>query len=205
MKIAVIDIETTGLDPYKDQILEVGCVIETWPPTQPIANLPKWQAYVLHERLTGNPFALNMNKKIVEYIAKPDKFPELTFVDPAALALFLEGFLLKEEVLEKNREGKMVANCAGKNFAKFDWPFLEEAGVLRNWTPRHRVLDPMPLYLQWEDQQPPSLDVCLERAGIKKDRFEQHTAIGDCHAVTALLRRGLEKLVPNTLLDDNLR
>lgn len=217
MKYACIDIETTGLDSEKDQILEFGCVLDVWPPAVPIAELPRFQCYISHDRIEGHPMALAMNERIIGKIANRSAYPEDKFMDLGYLRVALEGFLisngfLDSKEIEANNSAPIGAKimkpsvtCAGKNFAKFDWPFLETAGIFWNWTPRHRVLDPVTMYLRWEDEKPPALKDCLERAGINPKRFDAHTAIGDCEAVIALLRYGMcctldNRPVPKELL-----
>lgn len=66
MKIVSIDIETTGLDAYEDQILEVGLVAyDTEKPfTQSPAN--SLRILLIRDSIAGNLFALNLNAGILK-------------------------------------------------------------------------------------------------------------------------------------------
>jgi hypothetical protein len=82
--------------------------------------------------------------------------------------------------------------AAGKNFAGFDRPFLD----IVSQGPRavklkfaHRCLDPGTLYTLPTDEKPPSLQDCLDRAGIKQT--VQHEAMDDARAVCRVLRAKL--------------
>lgn len=66
MKYVSIDIETTGLDPEKHQILTIGAVIEDSNNTLPIEDLPSIHIAILRKEIVGSPFAINMNRDIIE-------------------------------------------------------------------------------------------------------------------------------------------
>jgi hypothetical protein len=68
MKYISIDLETTGLEKDRYQILSFGAIIEDTENKLPFSEIPKFHAAILHNELTGSPFALNMNKKIIEAI-----------------------------------------------------------------------------------------------------------------------------------------
>ena len=68
MKYISIDLETTGLDPENCQILTIGAVIEDTNNIKPMEELPTFHAAILHRRIEGSPFAINMNKGIIESI-----------------------------------------------------------------------------------------------------------------------------------------
>jgi len=68
MKYISIDLETTGLDPENCQILTIGAVIEDTNNIKPMEELPTFHAAILHRRIEGSPFAINMNKEIIESI-----------------------------------------------------------------------------------------------------------------------------------------
>lgn len=66
MKYVSIDIETTGLDPEKNQILTIGAVIEDTSNREvPVKDLPSFHGAIYYEELIGSPFALNMNSEII--------------------------------------------------------------------------------------------------------------------------------------------
>jgi DNA polymerase III epsilon subunit-like protein len=68
MKYVSIDLETTGLEKDRYQILSFGAIIEDTEKKLPFSEIPKFHAAILHNELSGSPFALNMNKKIIEAI-----------------------------------------------------------------------------------------------------------------------------------------
>lgn len=78
MKFLSIDIETTGLDPHNNQILEFGAIaIDTSYPTVPY--IAEFRAVFIHQELTGNPIALTMNSKLIDDIGFVLKSKEFDF------------------------------------------------------------------------------------------------------------------------------
>lgn len=182
MKYVSIDIETTGLDSARDQILEIGAIfddgkIDLW-------KLPRFHCYVHAKIMTGDPFALAMNAEIIKKIANkdPDCMENRQIVGYFANWLTVScGYDLGSE--------KVV--YAGKNVGSFDLPFLDNN--IDGWRglPRHhRILDPAMLYLKADDKGPLSLADCLERAGIQKS--VKHTALEDAEDVVRLIRHGVK-------------
>jgi len=70
MKYISIDLETTGLEKDRYEILSFGAIIEDTENKLPLSEIPKFHAAILHSELTGSPFAFNMNKKIIEAIVQ---------------------------------------------------------------------------------------------------------------------------------------
>lgn len=70
MKYVSIDLETTGLNSEKNQILTFSGVIEDTTKKLSFEEVPKLNVYILYDELTGSPFALNMNSKIVASISR---------------------------------------------------------------------------------------------------------------------------------------
>jgi len=68
MRYLSIDIETTGIDADQDQILSVGVILEDTTKKLPFAIVPKLHIAVLHNRLNGSPFAINMNANLIATI-----------------------------------------------------------------------------------------------------------------------------------------
>lgn len=69
MLYVAIDIETTGLDTENNDILSIGAIIEDTNKKLPYEDLPKFHVAVLHESISGSPFAINMNKDLIEWIS----------------------------------------------------------------------------------------------------------------------------------------
>lgn len=87
MKYVSIDLETTGLETENHQVLSIGAVIEdTLNPHVKVEDLPTFHGVIVHNQLTGSPFALNMNRDLIEKISvwqntKPEgrkEFEQLT-------------------------------------------------------------------------------------------------------------------------------
>ena len=65
MQYLSIDIETTGLDPEKMEILSVGVIMEDTNNPLPFDKIPKLHIGVLHDEMYGSPFALNLNRELI--------------------------------------------------------------------------------------------------------------------------------------------
>ena len=68
MKYVSIDIETTGLDTEKCEILSIGAVIEDTNNPLPLDQLPSFHVAIKRENITGSMFAINMNRDLIETI-----------------------------------------------------------------------------------------------------------------------------------------
>jgi len=99
MKYLSIDIETTGLDPETNQILSIGAIVEDTDNKLSFEEIPKFHACILAEQLVGSPFAINMNKDLIEAMVQyqtahdPDKKRDLVQMTGMH-------FLHKEDVVE---------------------------------------------------------------------------------------------------------
>lgn len=188
-----IDIETTGTEPDWCQIIEFGAVIDDH--LSPVDNLKHFHAYVYHDKIVGQPFALQMNAAILLKLAKAEKairdkssveFEGDLFVRPKALGKLFKGFLDGAGV-----QGAPVA--AGKNFASFDRQFLlrlEQFDVAFH----HRTMDPAMLFWEPGDDVPPGSEECKKRAGIPG--AVAHTAIADALDVIRMIRVARERRTP---------
>jgi DNA polymerase III epsilon subunit-like protein len=70
MKYISIDVETTGLEKDRYQILSIGAILEDTEKKLSFDEIPKFHAAILHNEITGSPYALNMNKGIIEAIVQ---------------------------------------------------------------------------------------------------------------------------------------
>lgn len=189
MKFLSIDIETTGLDPQKNQILEFGAVaIDTSCGNAPYVD--DFRAVFIHQELTGNPIALTMNKELINDISCVLKSKDFDFNIQNELELNDVCVRSSEEFqkyfdqwLERIGFTERLT-LAGKNLASFDLKFLEAAGIKIKY--RHRMIDPAILYVDWStDETLPDLQQCLDRAGIEKS--VEHTSIADAMDVAELV------------------
>lgn len=65
-----IDIETSGLEPLNNSVLSFGAIIEDTTNKLPYEKLPKFNAIVLQNQITGSPRAISMNKEIIALIGE---------------------------------------------------------------------------------------------------------------------------------------
>lgn len=70
MKYLSIDLETTGLDSEKYQILTFSALLEDTTKKLPFDQCPKMNIYILREEIIGSPFAINMNSRIIASISR---------------------------------------------------------------------------------------------------------------------------------------
>ena len=198
MRYVSIDIETTGLDPDKCQIIELAAVIDDL--VTPFEELPKFR-YLVKEAAEplyrGEPYALSMHAALFREIATRSAVP----FDP------YRSYLINEDILESEAR---LTGClrnwlkeygvtpdlflaAGKNFAGFDARFMRRLPQADLFTWEHRVLDPGPLYMLPTDTIVPSTNTCIERAKMQGMEIhnipgDPHTALYDALMVCALIR-----------------
>ena len=200
-----IDIETTGLDRQNDQVLEVGAVIEDTDKQLPFEEIPKYKAIINHNRISGSPYAINLNARIFEILAKfnflaPRDIEEAAeyrkvhnIISPEYLPLSFHTFLsangFKDQIsYDPEVKGKIKIITAGKNFGSFDKPFLERMPNFTDYIDLgHKSIDPANSFLDFEtDTRIPSLDECMKRAGVEGK--VTHNALLDAWDVVRVLR-----------------
>jgi hypothetical protein len=208
-----IDIETSGLEYKKHNILSIGAIIEDTEKKLPFEECPKFNALVIQREIVGSPTALVMNSNIIslmsEYIETDNagriKLQELENDYPYGYEFYDQDNVVKAFYwfLEDNGFGNgkesrtfingntkpITINVAGKNFGVFDKLFLQE---LPWWTKlirvRQRILDPAILMVNWNsDESLPPLSVCKERAGL--NNYVTHNALEDAWDVIEVLRK----------------
>jgi hypothetical protein len=65
-----IDTETTGLKTEEYDILSIGAIIEDTEKKLPYEDLPKFHVAIKRQEIKGSPFALNMNRDLIETIVQ---------------------------------------------------------------------------------------------------------------------------------------
>ena len=175
MKYVSVDIETTGVRPQQDQILQLAMVVEdTRYPEIPVAELPHFCCLVKHDEYWGNAYALGLNAWILDLLSGRTKaaspYP-IYDLDEMAEAT---GKFLDDQLGTRDR-----INVAGKNAAGFDIPFLPLS--LRERF-RHRVIDLGSVFVDWSKDRLPAL-------GDLIDTEVTHDALGDARDVITCLRR----------------
>lgn len=177
LKYVALDVETTGRDPAKHQVLELALVVETdW--VTPVADLPCLRLTVDHPMICGEVKALTMNRDLLAEICQ--RGGDATRFDAwSKVRKFLSLFFADDEKV----------TVAGKNAGSFDLPFC--AATFEGWEPRrfyHRVLDVGSVYLDpFADAHLPDSAECMRRAGLPGP--VPHTALEDARCVVQMLRR----------------
>lgn len=194
-----IDLETTGLDAQKCQILEIGLVfdnstvqVEHQHIDKYLETLPTARCYIKHERIVGEAYALMMNANIIKQLALAHRQRFSIAEDNTEIIRAYDAAQWVNDQIKTliPFEQQKRVTVAGKNFQSFDIHFLRN---LEDWAKteeslNRRVLDPGTLYFNpLEEDVPPSLDECLQRAGWK-DRKVNHTAVEDAKDVLRVLR-----------------
>ena len=173
-KYISLDIETTGLDPNEDQIVEIGMIVDNL--ESPVSELPSLRLLLKREKYSGNAFALSMNHKI---ILEASREGVSRYEAKTQMIQFIEKYF---------RDGRITVG--GKNLAGFDIPFLKnEFPEVVGWF-KHRVLDIGPMFYQLGDTQVPDLKTCLERSKIHKNI--EHDALADAEDVIRCIRYKLK-------------
>lgn len=179
MRYISLDLETTGLDPTRDQVLSLAMVAEdTEHPNVPLVELPHLHLYVKHERYSGDAFALALNVGILkELAAKPEDRIHTVVLSGEDLGRAVAHWLGGQGI-SRLRKGTL----AGKNVAGFDLQFLP---WLKDYF-HHRVIDAGSVFIDWKADKVPSLIDLSTRLGTFAPT---HGALDDARAVIDLLRK----------------
>ena len=188
MRYVSLDLETSGPNPRRHQVLELAAVIEDSRHPRPLAELPAFRRVVRHPEYVGTAGALALNARLLVELAQ--KTPNAELCGPSELLPQLREFLLAHGFRPDKRDCVAVT-MAGKNIASYDLGFLQE---LPGWGTLVRA-DPAAFYLNWhKDSRLPSMTICKARA-----RFDDHTvaheALADALDVVRLLRPFYERPV----------
>ncbi|MCR5887849.1 hypothetical protein LRS06_08665 [Hymenobacter sp. J193] len=186
MRYLSLDLETSGSNPQRHQILELAAVVEDTRQLRPLAELPAFRRVVRHQEYVGTAGALALNARLLAELARKEPNPELC--KPAELLPQLRAFLLAHG-FKTDKHDCVAVTMAGKNIAVFDLGFLRELpgyGTLVRAEPA--MLDPAAFYLNWrKDTRLPTMQTCKARAGFEDDTVA-HQALADALDVVQLLR-----------------
>lgn len=180
------DIETTHLEPDSGDIIQVAMVFDDLgKPNLKVEQMPTFNAYVNKAVYKGSAYAIAMHSEKWKYIAKPD----ITKCDVIDEDRFIEAMV---EFIKSNQTEKFgYPTMAGKNFAMFDWRFIERLPKAKELLKiKHRVIDVGDLYLRKTDSALPGLEECIKRAKIKNESVT-HDALNEAQIVVKLIRRKL--------------
>lgn len=185
MKFISLDLETTGLDPVENQIIEIGCVFVD---TQK-KIYKEFHKYVRNPKYIGSEYALALNARIFE-VLKENKDQDIIHISNLGLALSV---WFKECEYGYDEE----IYIAGKNVEAFDLKFIRNQIQGLSNPFKRRTLDPAVLYLNiLEDNDIPNLQECKNRAGFK-DIEVSHNALEDAWDVVNLLLQNKITLEPH--------
>lgn len=186
MRYLSLDLETSGSNPARHQVLELAAVIEDSRHPLPLAELPAFRRVVRHPEYVGTAGAIALNARLFQELAQKTLNPELC--SPEDLLPQLREFLLAHS-FKLDKKGCVAVTMAGKNIGVFDLGFLKELpgyGTLVRAEPA--MLDPAAFYLNWrKDSRLPSMSICKARAHFT-DREVAHEALADALDVVRLLR-----------------
>ncbi|MBX0292679.1 3'-5' exonuclease [Hymenobacter sp. HSC-4F20] len=186
MRYLSLDLETSGGNPQRHQILELAAVVEDTKRLRPLPELPTFRRVVRHPEYVGTAGALALNARLLQELARQDPNPELC--TPNELLLQLREFLLAQG-FKTDKQNCVTVTMAGKNIASYDLGFLRVLpgyGTLVRAEPA--MLDPAAFYLNWrKDTRLPTMQTCKARAGFEDDTVA-HEALADALDVVQLLR-----------------
>lgn len=194
MKYLSIDIETTGLNPVLDQVLEFCAVADDF--ETPMGKLPSFTRLVKHERIKGNPFALQMNAEILKLISQSKVGCDHVSQTNSDGVCTEDQLLYQFAAWLKNFNDEsgmyfdtMNIKVGGHNAAGFDVQFIKRLpgyGEVVNF--HHRVLDVGSLYFEPTDHELPGTQKCLTRAGFGANSPLYHRAYPDALQAVKLIR-----------------
>jgi DNA polymerase III alpha subunit (gram-positive type) len=192
MKYLAVDLETTGLTAGVNQIIEIAAILDDSDPSSQLAKtvvkkLPRFHAFIAHNRMTWDTVALRMNWELMREILAAGTATIYEAMLPKAFRQWLTDLGIPEDY---------KFTMAGKNFGSFDLGFLENVVGWREAVPmRHRFFDLTTIYFNpVKDQIPPSLEDCMKRLGME-DGCVKHRAIEDAEFVVLGLREHWKKPV----------
>lgn len=189
IKLVSIDVETTGKHHGFNQIIEFGAVVDDWNHVKPIAQLPTFQSFMIHDQYVCDPYAAYLNRRIFGKLCGEAALAQgESMGTPSQVFANFYQFLLDQGFEPHYKTGAIQFVAVGKNFQAFDLKFLEETP---EWTerfrPRSRTYDPAILYHDQKlDDLPPDMATCLERAGL--DEMVDHRALPDALQALKLIR-----------------
>ena len=165
-----IDIETTGLDPVRCQILSFGAVLAN---DRNIEKCPTFYRVLRHDFIRGEPYALQMNNELLGEGPAYGIRPASLFSDFAQwLGLW----------------GLTKVTPVGKNFGSFDLQFLLNLDPQFDGLFSHRSLDVGALYAT--PSGIPSQSELLKTYKPPFD-FKEHNALDDAKCSLQLAYRKL--------------
>jgi DNA polymerase III epsilon subunit-like protein len=178
-----LDLETTGLVHENPQILQIGAVFNTFEKDK----LPNVFNVIVDNgnELHGNPYALSMNKWILDMILNSRKGIS-TKISVISLEIAKIAWTQWLEFCQE-KTGQKHLTVAGKNVAGFDIPILSQNGFDVSKF-RHRVIDPGSMYFT-DFGYVPSLDEIAKLLNLQE---VSHNALDDAFMVDRAISHKLQ-------------
>jgi oligoribonuclease len=213
MRYISCDIETSGLDYKRHQVLEIGAILENTKIPYSFEDIPKFECIIDHNEISGSPVAIHMNARIFQILdsyhreSDPKVKEEIRVKNKIMTEIqAVEAFhkwiyevmefstdpyvspFKKQRGAQLKPTGPLRVSMAGKNFATFDKLFLNQLKGFQGYIKmRQRILDPAILFVDWkEDESLPNLTQCKNRAGFED--MVTHKAIEDAWDVVEIMR-----------------
>lgn len=189
MIVVSIDIETTGLKPTKNGIIQVGaCVFNLLDPFDP-DECKKGLWYLDEPNQVWDQQAIVSNAHIIDKMLELKRKGETENVMGYAEFLGEFTYFLNQSGVRQDK-GFTVT---GKNYMGFDHQFLcsNIPGWANSIKIKHRSIDVASHFWMPGDTALPTLQECLERAGIS--RPVSHTALDDAIDVAELTHIAMSK------------
>lgn len=191
MKLVIIDLETTGLRPYRDQVLSCALVLlDTESIPESVFSLPAIEFRLKRSEIRGQPFALQMNAELIRQTLEGTEQDRVSYISHDLLPYEIHKFLADHhwvdgETRKSAFDHKLI--WCGKNVASFDLQFLlqENDGTYGyHLAPAfaHRTFDIGSYMATIADEMVPDLKECMTRANIQHP-FVEHQALADCYDV----------------------
>jgi hypothetical protein len=201
-----LDIETTGLDVERVQILQIGWVLDDG--ISPRDQLEKGSILIQNDEIVyGENYAIGMNAWIFQELMKKkaDRKYETCRPEDGIVALMraiekAANMALTFDSIEGVARPNQRVQIAGKNVGNFDWPIiLNNLKRLKNGPPRseaipesekrlnrvdHRFIDCGAVYFDTFGKNP-GFDLICKEANIPEIN---HDALDDAMAVVIALR-----------------
>jgi DNA polymerase III alpha subunit (gram-positive type) len=187
MKVVSIDIETTGLDPNVNDVIQFGACIFDLNDEFNRSSCQQFLRYIWCQDSVWSPQAVIMNADIAKDMMQKRSTGDESVIEPGDLMGDFKYWLSNRGM--PTTKGITVA---GKNFMGFDQRFL--LNRIPNWSElriKQRSIDIASHFWEPGDAELPTLQTCLDRAKISRN--VDHTALSDALDVAQLVHMKLSK------------
>lgn len=110
MKYFSLDLETTGLDENKHQVIEIGGVIDDLENPLPIDDLPTFHCYVTHDTYNVSEYCLGLHTETGIFEDLSNRKDKHTYLQPDQVAYQLGKFVYKNYLTSDERHTDNMGN-----------------------------------------------------------------------------------------------